>query len=525
MRLRGWWSIVFVCVLAAGTLLRLVSAWGNGADAQTLRQSRPDYFEFGRSLKEYGVLGWYGKPDAYRGIAYPALLSVIEDYGPGARPRIIWIHAAIGAAEIALAGGMGLTLGLPWAGLGAAAIVASHPELVGTVVSYKIETVYGFLLLLVAAALISWSRKQTSDRALILGLAVALSLLCRGVLFAFPLILAAAFYARRGRAAGPRPWLGVAVGASFLLLLPWVGRNAYQFGEFRPFERRMAWTNLFAAAQGAVSNPVDPVPGQSLTEEILFAVPRDRATMFFTVLRGAVVAPGAYLQRLIFLLRLNPVLFFLAGVGLWRRRADPGVFAMGVLCAYFFMAHIPFSLESRFLEPIVPVLAVLAGCALPEPSARVRDQGRALAVVVLVLAAPFFALCTERLVFEVALTAAPCAMPWNALALLHCGQARAAVGRRTEARASWEKALACVEARPDGRAALRGRILLELGLTTDGRTRDLAQAAAAAPEDVWEKAIQLQDRRQSSRARYSICSCGFILKRPSIGQTAGSCWL
>ncbi|MDD5630305.1 MAG: hypothetical protein PHU21_14670, partial [Elusimicrobia bacterium] len=243
---RLWWAAL-LAILAVGTGLRLRSAGGAPSlpEMQEIRRSETlEYFDLGQNLHDFGVLGWREEPSAFRGVLFPAFLSAAERYGASGPARAPVIEAALCGLEIPLAAWLGLALHSPGAALISAAFVAFHPALRELATPYQIDDFYGLLLMLVAVALAAWMRSPSAGRSWLLGFAVAASLLCRSVLFAFPPCLVLA----RLRGDARRRAFWVVLGASYLFLLPWVARNALQLRRFIPFEDHAATQNFFAAA-------------------------------------------------------------------------------------------------------------------------------------------------------------------------------------------------------------------------------------------------------------------------------------
>lgn len=513
MRIERLQVALFLALFAGGVLLRFSA--GGKIDSQSRLQeySRTDYYEFGRGLQEFGVLGWNGVPDAFRGIAYPAFLSGIEAYDPAIKPRVPKAHALLASAVIPIAAWAALEVGGPPAALAAAAFVSFHPTLRESLDGCRIEVFYSLLVLIVALALIAWTRAPTMTRTWLLGFAIAVSLLCRGVLFFLPPLLVAVYWRRPGFAPTRRRWAAILLAGSYLFLLPWVARNAVQFGTFTPFEDHAATRNLFAASMGIVENsgfgPYQDVlanqvdPNGALREDPLpriqeLAVKRIRE------------APGAYLssclRRSAFAFKNYWGVFLLALAGFLLRRKDPAIIGLGVLSAYFVLIHLPMSLELRYFEPAVPGLLVLAGVAAAGLWSRARrapprapaDRMRWVPALVLVLLVPLYLLCTLRLATEVALTKFPCALPETGLSLYRCGQSQEAAGAPDAAARAWTKSLALLDQDASASPRLKAKVVIELagGPAREAAASRLPEVAASLPAEVWEKAIWLQDHRR-----------------------------
>ncbi|MCX5795235.1 MAG: tetratricopeptide repeat protein [Elusimicrobia bacterium] len=502
--MRRSFSLLLLLISLAGAWLRFQSAGRIDSPAKLRAASRPDYYEAGLSLREWGVHGLRGQPSAFRGIAYPAFLSIVETYIPAARPRGPRCEAALGSLEIPLAGWLAMEALSPLAGLCSAAIVAFHPALIRSPQGEHIEGFYGLVLLLVAAVLMSWARRPTPARSWLLGFAVAVSLLCRSVLFLFPPALFLGLRRRLGTAAPARGSLWLILGLSYLFLLPWVGRNAYQFHRFIPFEDQAQVRNLYRASQGVVSHVDGGDGGLALS----WGLSEDPAELRSSALRGIAAAPAGYLAscalRLLQALGLHWALVLLAVMGFIRCRAEAGARALALLCGYFFLIHAPMSFEPRYFDPLLPLLAVLAALPIaalaerffPALAAAVpAPRPRTVLWPALAALASLYVLSVACLAREVALSWRPCALPESRLSLWHCAERQAPLSRQ-----KLEKALAL-----SLRASARGgqfeaKLEVELGLL-DLRAGDsqrarinFAEAARCAPDLVHREALRLQSQ-------------------------------
>jgi tetratricopeptide (TPR) repeat protein len=502
------WACAVLVLCAAGLAVRWSGVRRLDSAASFAAASRVDYFEFGRSLREIGVLGWSGRACAFRGPVYPALLSLIESYRPDRRPRMPAVEALMGALEAPLAATAALELFSPAAGLAAAAMTAFHPELGLSIPGCRIETLFGLLMCLVAWALIRWSRGPTWPATLLLAFAIGVSLLCRGVLFAFPLLLLAAVLGGVLPSPG-RGKLWVLILLPYALLGPWVMRNAVQFGRFIPFEDHAATRNLYAASLGYVEN------SESAAYQDILAVERDprgalaadpETHMFALTLRNIGAAPGAYAlscgRRCLYVFLLHPWLLLLALAGAVRRRTSPAARALSMLCLYYLLAHIPMTLEARYLEPLLPALMILAAGLVADHSAmsfsrsRPNPLSRAAPAFALLCLAALYGLSVERLAAEVLLTRIPCRLPQTPSAAYQCGLQLLSRGERETATARWRTALAAL---PAEAPLLRGKI--ESGLIQAAEAGTLAEAgsgcsnsaASRHPDDVQSVALRLQD--------------------------------
>lgn len=480
--------------------------------------SRIDYFEFGRSLREVGVLGWSGQACAFRGPIYPALLSVVESYRSDRRPRMPALQALMGALETQIAAVAALELFSPAAGLAAAAVTAFHPEMTTPPPGCRIEMVFGLLMCLVTWALIRWSCGPTWGATLLLAFCIGVSLMCRAVLFAFPIILVCAVLAGLRHPPG-RGKLWALLLVPYLVLAPWILRNAIQFGRFIPFDDHAATRNLYAASLGYVVNSdfgpyQDILAVESDPQGALAADPEEH--MLALTWRNIKASPGAYAvscaRRLLHVLRLHPWLLLLALAGSVKRREDSAARALSLLCLYYILAHIPMTLEPRYMEPLLPLLAVLgAGLVAPLPIFSFSPAGsapwrRAALIAATVCLAALYGLVIERLAVEVLLTQVPCRLPQTPLAAYHCGSRLLARGERREAAARYRLALATLPGDRDESFVLRDKIEGGLIRAADAATLlstgtgCTSPAARSHPADVHRISLELQDGGRVSEA-------------------------
>lgn len=508
---RRSFSFLLFLIFLAGAWLRFQSAGRIDSPEKLRDASRPDYYEAGLSLREWGVLGFRGQPSAFRGIAYPAFLSIVETYAPASRPRGPRYEAALGSLEIPLAGWLAMEALSPWAGLCSAAIVAFHPVLIRSPLGGGIEGFYGLVLLLVAVVLMSWARRPTAGLSLGLGFAIAVSLCCRSVLFLFPPVLFLALRRRPGGAPDSRtsPWL--VLGLTYLFLLPWAGRNAYQFHRFIPFEDGAQVRNLYRASQGAISHVngrVADAPERGLA--LNRALSEDPAGMLASALSSIAAAPASYLAscalRLGRAVGLHWAMVLLALLGWLRCRGDAGARVAALLCGYFFLIHAPMSFEPRYFDPLLPILAVFAGMSvsllgeglLPAPAP--PSASRALPRAALAALVCLYALNTACLAREVALSWRPCVLPETRLSLLRCAEQQSQVQHAPLSREMLEKALALSLPTSAGAGQFESKLQVELGLMdlragdTEHARLSFYEAARCAPDLVHSEALRLQSQ-------------------------------
>ncbi|PIR18239.1 MAG: hypothetical protein COV48_07725, partial [Elusimicrobia bacterium CG11_big_fil_rev_8_21_14_0_20_64_6] len=236
-------ALVLFVVFCAGGAYRLAAAQRLDTFLAFKQASHDDYYEYGRNLRELGVLGILDRPSAFRGIVYPAALSFLEAYDPDGTPRAPVAQALLGTASILLAAYLATQLYGLWGGLIAAGLTAFHPLLRDSVPGSQIEILFAFLMLLVALASARWARHPTPRNSILLGFAFSVSMLCRSVFFAFPLILAAAAWPLRIPGLRRKNIL-LLLFASYAFLMPWIIRNGVQFRSLIPFEEHAATRNF-----------------------------------------------------------------------------------------------------------------------------------------------------------------------------------------------------------------------------------------------------------------------------------------
>ena len=127
------------------------------------------------------------------------------------------------------------------------------------------------------------------------------------------------------------------------------------------------------------------------------------------------------------------------------------------------------TLEVRYMEPMLPILAVLSGGLIPENSAQLASsriaQGirrRLTPAALLVLLLPFYLLCVERLGAELVLTSLPCRLPRSVKADYHCGKKLLRRGVREAASSRWRQALAALGESASGASYLQARLEISL---------------------------------------------------------------
>ncbi|MCS7305308.1 MAG: glycosyltransferase family 39 protein [Thermoguttaceae bacterium] len=248
--LRGWpeglWVAAFAFLVRAVVLLLVPNAL----------QADPDgYRTVGENLLQHRVLGHGNQPTAVRPPLYPLILAFCGVFGPAARGVLALGHLAMGVATVWLAWDLTHKCRLHrlqrWL---VAALVACDPLLLRASTLVMTETL---ATLLATAALHQWAcylRQPTPWKAGLLGALMGLGVLCRpgwlvwllasaAILLICPKhksrsnssdahILGHSLWQADGGEGSPMVCASLAlytVGAT-LVLVPWVIRNAVQFG-------------------------------------------------------------------------------------------------------------------------------------------------------------------------------------------------------------------------------------------------------------------------------------------------------
>ena len=363
--------ILLVFALAAGAFLRFERAraavdFGGG-----------NYYALGLNLQTQGVLAFPANPrlpSAYRAPLYPSFIAALLPGEAKAFPRrLLDVQALLGTLAIAALYLLGRCVHSRCAGALAATAYAFNADQIAYGASLEIEHFYSLLLLSAACALVYWFRRPSKSSSWVLGLIIGISLSCRSTLFLFPPFLAAACLIRPGYFPGnAKRNIALVILSAALTLSPWIVRNAVQFHAFIPFERYAAACNLFTASEGMVGTLL---PSQA--QQIAAAGDRTMESMdedaknrelFRRAAANILARPASYLgstvKRAVFLLGIDPWMWGLSLSALWFDRRQRSLLPLALLAAYFFGIHSLMSVEGRYAIPLVPLLLVLASCAL-----------------------------------------------------------------------------------------------------------------------------------------------------------------
>jgi len=221
------------------------------------------------------------------------------------------------------------------------------------------EPLYNIAVLLVAVIIMLRSEKQTTQRGILLGLAIGASLLYRSVLMLLPPLIA--IYDMTDAAPGDKSVLRakrglIVMGVSYCALLPWIYFNWIHAGRFLPFEGGGGADNMVSAALGAVSTP----EGNIMDAAGIAAGTNKRAWALLYMARHPLTYAAGLVSRLWFVCNLHPALYAIAVCGMVFMRKNRMYIALALVAAYFTLIYSAFSVEPRYLEPVLPMLAIMA---------------------------------------------------------------------------------------------------------------------------------------------------------------------
>ncbi len=189
------------------------------------------------------------------------------------------------------------------------------------------------------------------------GLAAGASLLIRSPLFAFP-PLAVLFHYLSGKPKAGK-WLltsALFLVCAYLPLAPWARLNYDQFGRLILFEEGRPACNIITGASGIVYT----IEGDARA----FAGLSNTESVYPWAVKTVLANPGRYaasvVKRAWRVFLMFPLLFLLAGAGLFLSRRDPEARLLAFFSAYFIGIHCLLSIEERYFYPLRYVLALLA---------------------------------------------------------------------------------------------------------------------------------------------------------------------
>lgn len=345
--LRRYLPLAAACAVAAYAVFR----------AELLLDLSYQYIHDG--FHSYGASLFYGLPDAKVTYSMPVtgvLLALLQRLSPSDQRTAL---LAIELLPIALAFLAAAALEGTGAGCFAALLtMAVAPVLPGETENSLETLLYGCVLLLVGRALIELARSDDRRSRWVLGASMATALLVRSPIAYFLPVLAAYTVWRRGWRDGMRD-AAPALAIPALALIPWVAINWRMFGHFIVFERgrsdldivtgAMGWVHTYPYGQQQAFELSQLRPGESV---FLWAVVR--------VLTHPIPYLLAIPGRLFYIVRLHPVLLAAGIAGFWRGRAREDYRMLALLLAAFMGMHCLVSIETRYMRPVWPLVAVLA---------------------------------------------------------------------------------------------------------------------------------------------------------------------
>jgi tetratricopeptide (TPR) repeat protein len=326
------------------------------------------------------VMAYVDEGEALRHGVYPSpdyLVSARMPVEPLLESHLL-IHCEPAAARRAVALAAALSLGLLWA-LGALlaspwagwlAVFIGHAWWVP---SWSPggdfhKSFFFTLYVLLAAGALAWRARSPSRKTdLLAALSIGASLLVRSTLAFLPPVLFLYDTLGRGRRARKRPWRRAALLwlLPYLFLAPWVRMNWVRYHAFIPFERQAADANVVTGALGIVRTAEsDPgvlmdEPGGENQSALVWALEQ--------VARHPARYLAGWLGRLLFFIRLYPLLLAAALLSLWLHRDREEFRQLGLFCGYFVMIHCFMSVEERYFLPLVPLFSGLAAALLVFP--------------------------------------------------------------------------------------------------------------------------------------------------------------
>ncbi|MCK4936229.1 MAG: glycosyltransferase family 39 protein, partial [Elusimicrobiales bacterium] len=327
------------------------------------------YYSLAVNLKTHHILSYPGSPltpTAYRAPLYPAFLYAF------AGNKENNIKAAFAAQLILFVLTILLILHIVnfltksvFASLVAVSIYSFHPVSIKYVASFGVEFFYGFVLLsMIAVLLHALDRKKGYIKyysfAFVL---IGISITCKSPMALFPLVLAFWFYFKPSSQIFFKRTFLIFLFLAYMVLSPWILRNAKEFHEFIPFERYAAFCNIYTASKG-MAKACLPAEAHKLYHNEGKGNLYSSKVSSLTLIKEGMINYKAYFRGLIkrvpLVLTSFPFLFIFSILGLWLFRHNPGVNIIGLLVGYFILVHLLFSFESHYLIPVLPLFAILA---------------------------------------------------------------------------------------------------------------------------------------------------------------------
>jgi len=285
------------------------------------------------------------------------------------------------------------------AGLIASFLYALYPFASWYVSRVAYETLLGFLVALLVLSLVKLFERLTFERALVVGLLLGITVLCRGTFLLFPFALLPGLFTQFGikDTRVTRCWL-IIVFTTALILSPWIARNYLVSGDFVPvttvggtsyFIGNKIVENYSVRANTAGSPPEREV-GQMYTEILNSVMSRNRSlshaqveaqadkylirmalnqiiadplTLIEKVLKGLAlvwfVCETTAKSNALLLMQGPLVLLCFIGI-LFALKEKRQVLPLLTILVYFTLIQTAFSPYGRYSYPMVSILIVFA---------------------------------------------------------------------------------------------------------------------------------------------------------------------
>ncbi len=376
---RPWsWRLLLLAPILVGGALRFHQAWSYYDVYSPDTDQEEGYYGTGIGLLSCHVLS-VGIPDvvprSWRGPLYPTFIAVVE--GAFRRPwpgHVRMAQAFLSTVEIGLVFLLGEIILSPMAGFLAATWAAVDTGQIEAVSTLNVHGFYAFCMLAVLIAVLKWLETRSPRATVVLGFALAASLLCRSAHFLLPIFLCAA-YAFWWRFP-ERPWKTIALlaASTALFLSPLTLRNAIQFKKLLPADGYAAASDLLAATQGAyksvtvdqavdIADSIEPgFRSLGLRGDELYAA------MVKLAMRNIVAHPLAYagfcLERLFMFWGALAVPLILGAFALWANPKNKRLQAAALVCLSFSGYAFVKGGSPVYRAPVLPLLSLLAGCGL-----------------------------------------------------------------------------------------------------------------------------------------------------------------
>ena len=370
------WLWLFIIVLI-GSYFRFANVY-NRFSVPTDIGGDMEYYQMGEGLSKKGALidPITGEITACRSIMYPAFIAFINTVKPESLIGNVRVaQAVLGVLAIIMVFFLGALIHSRVSGLIAAFLFAVNPIMIERVSWLWIESFYYFIVLGVAIWMIIWSRNPNLRNTVLFGLAIGISLMCRSSLFFLPFVLAGAYYFRPKSSGHVKKTVWLLLLFSYILLAPWVARNAYHFKGFIPFERNATGEDMYSASLGEIADQLDGPILQVVKKEKSDRIYREMLTVS---IKNILENPGRYISsyflrfsfimgelKFLGILGESSILFYfflLWGIfaSLKSRKAAPLV----LLLLYFIGIHIFMAVRLRHMFSIIPLFCVFVALGI-----------------------------------------------------------------------------------------------------------------------------------------------------------------